>query len=213
MREVACHPPVYDLGTSQRFAKEMGLVRHLFDGVEYRAGGYRFDASLGADACDFDCDLHDLSAIESFTAGSVVCLEVLEHLKAPKQALAEIYRVLKPDGICVMAVPFMASYHGKSHRDANPVYDATVRFVDDGSHSGYGDYWRFTHEGLALAFAEAGFRRVDVWPIDGWLLSRLCLLGLYPILARLPWLMKFVGWLDQPVLGRATTLHFVRAIK
>ena len=213
MSEAAAKPPVYDLGTNRRFAKEVGLVRYLFNGVDYVAGGFRYDASLGDNACDFHCDLHDLSTIESRIVGSVICLEVLEHLTAPTKAISEIHRILKPDGICVMAVPFLASYHGKSRRNENPVYNASSGFVDDGSHSGYGDYWRFTHEGLALAFAEAGFRRVDVWPIDGWLLSRLCLLGLYPLLSKFSWLLKVAGWLDQPRLGRATTLHFVRATK
>jgi hypothetical protein len=52
-----------------------------------------------------------------------------------------------------------------------------------------------------------------VWPIDVWLLSRLCLMGLYPVLTRFPWLLKGAGRLDRPRLGRATTLHFVRASK
>lgn len=213
MREVACHPPCYDLGTSRRFAKEMGLVRTLFDGVEYRAGGFNCDRSFGGDACDFHCDLHDLTSIPSQSVGSVICLEVLEHVRDPWRVLAEVFRILKSDGLCVMTVPFLISYHGKSHRKTNPVFLRQGGFVEDSSHSGYGDYWRFTHEGLALAFAGAGFQRVDIWPIDGWLLSRLCLLGLYEYMVKFPIVLRLVARFDRPRLGRATTLHFVRAIK
>ena len=110
MTEAATHAPVYDLGTSSRFAKEVGLVRHLFDKENYRAGGYRPDLSLGVDACDFDCDIQQLSGIADGEAGSVLCISVLEHLWEPAVTLAEFYRVLKPGGQCLINVP---SWRGK----------------------------------------------------------------------------------------------------
>jgi SAM-dependent methyltransferase len=213
MREVAAHPPVLDLGTSRRFAKEIGLVRELFDESTYRAGGYLPDNRLGPDSCDFHCDLHDLSDIADQSAGSVICLEVLEHLSHPAMALSEIFRILVPEGICVVGVPFLSSYHGKRDVAQNPVYMRGNTAFRDDSHEGYGDYWRFTHEGLGQLFADAGFSRVDVWPIDGRVISRLCLFGLYPFLVRVPALMKLLSRFDRPTLGRATTLHFARAIK
>ena len=63
MTEAAALTPVYDLGTGARFAKEVGLVRHLFDETAYHAGGYRPDMALGAANCDFDCDIQNLSGI------------------------------------------------------------------------------------------------------------------------------------------------------
>lgn len=213
MREVAAHPPVLDLGTSRRFAKEIGLVRELFDETTYKAGGYMPDQSLGLDRCNFHCDLHDLRDVANQSAGSVVCLEVLEHLSQPAKALSEMYRILMPGGLCVASVPFLSSYHGKRGPMQNPVYEKGKSISGDDSHEKYGDYWRFTHEGLGLLFGGAGFSRVDVWPIDGKILSRLCLLGLYPFLVSVPAAMKFVSRIDRPQLGRATTLHFVRAEK
>lgn len=62
-------------------------------------------------------------------------------------------------------------------------------------------------------FAEAGFTRVDVYPIDGWLISRLEVLGLYRRLASFSVLRKLIHKLDQPRLGRTTTMHYVRAEK
>jgi SAM-dependent methyltransferase len=212
MAEAANRTPVYDLGTSARFAKEVGLVRHLFDERNYFAGGFRPDFSV-ANACDFDCDIQNLTNLPDGQAGSVLCLSVLEHVVEPQRAIREMYRILRPGGLAIVSAPFYVSYHGKSRRDINPVYSSERDFTIDSSHSGYGDFWRFTHEGLALMFAKAGFSRVDVYPIDGWLISRLEILGLYRRFVRLPFLRSLIHKLDRPRLGRMTTIHFVRAEK
>lgn len=213
MSEAAAQTPVYDLGTSNRFAKEVGLVRHLFDEPTYRAGGYRPDMTLGTSSCDFDCDIQNLSGIADREVGSVLCISVLEHVLDPQAAVREMFRILRPGGLAIVSVPFFVAYHGKSGRDANPVHAHGSDWQIDSSHGGYGDFWRFTHEGLALVFAEAGFSRVDVYPIDGWLISRLEVLGLYRRLARVPVLSMLIRNIDRPRLGRTTTMHFVRAVK
>lgn len=123
-----------------------------------------------------------------------------------------MFCILRPAGQAIFSVPFFVSYHGKSGRDANPVYERDSDWQTDPSHAGYGDFWHFTHEGLALMSAEAGFSRVDVYPIDGWLISRLQVLGLYQRLARVP-LVRTLYKIDRPQLGRMTTMHFVRAEK
>lgn len=213
MAEAADHAPVYDLGTSARFTKEVNLVRHLFDEESYRAGGYKPDTNLGADTCDFDCDIQQLSGIADGEAGSVLCISVLEHVLDPQAAVREICRILRPGGLAIVSVPFFVAYHGKSGRDVNPVHVDGTDWKIDSSHGGYGDFWRFTHEGLTQIFAKAGFSRVNVYPIDGWLISRLEVLGLYRRLARLPILRTLIHRLDRPRLGRMTTMHFVRAEK
>lgn len=211
MTEAAAQTPVYDLGTSSRFAKEVGLVRHLFDEASYRAGGYHPDMTLGPSSCDFDCDVQNLSRIADSEAGCVLSISVLEHVLNPHQAVREMCRVLRPGGLAIVSVPFFVAYHGKSGRDMNPVYVRGTDLQADSSHTGYGDFWRFTHEGLALMFAEAGFSRVEVYPVDGWLISRLELLGLYQRLARVPLVRTLIHKLDRPQLGRMSTMHFVRA--
>lgn len=42
---------------------------------------------------------------------SVICNQVLEHVFTPDQFLAEIFRVLKPDGIMLLTVPFVWDEH------------------------------------------------------------------------------------------------------
>lgn len=59
----------------------------------------------------------------------VVCTEVLEHTLNPFEAVKEIYRVLKPNGIACISVPFNLRIHG-------PLPDC----------------WRFTEHGLRALF-------------------------------------------------------------
>jgi SAM-dependent methyltransferase len=213
MAEAAARAPTYDLGTSGRFTKEMGLVRHLFDETQYKAGGYRPDSDAGPDGCDFQCDLQAMTGIADGEAGSVVSLSVLEHVVDPDRAVREIARILRPGGVAIVSVPFMYNYHGKSNRKTNPLYRRGADWDVDSSHGGYGDFWRMTHEGLALMFAQAGFARVDVLPIEGPLLAFLQVSGLYHRLCRLPGMAGLLARLDRGGLGRLTTMHFVRAEK
>ena len=47
----------------------------------------------------------------------VVCLDVLEHVKHDNNAISEIYRILKPDGIALLTIPafnFLWSIHDEA---------------------------------------------------------------------------------------------------
>lgn len=69
---------------------------------------------------------------ESFDA--VVCSEVLEHVYDCKAVLQEIYRVLKPRGVCLISVPFLFHIH------ADPC-----------------DYGRYTHHYWGKQLEKLGF--------------------------------------------------------
>ena len=72
-------------------------------------------------------DIHDIPLADE-TKEAILCLAVLEHVKNPFTAMAEMHRVLKPGGKLLIYVPFLYYYH---------------------AHSGYyKDYWRYTHDGL-----------------------------------------------------------------
>ena len=211
MADAATRTPVYDLGTSGRFAKETGLVRHVFEESGYKAGGYRPDRIGGPDGCDFHCDLQDMANIADGEAGSVICLSVLEHVVDPQRAVREIARILRPGGLAIVSVPLFYGYHGKSGRVANPIHDQNVPWDVDSRHSGYGDFWRVTHEGLGLMFAQAGFSRVEVFPIEGRWLALLQLCGLYHRIRRIPLIAGLLRRMDRPRLGSLTSMHYVRA--
>ena len=65
---------------------------------------------------------------------TVMALEVFEHLRAPDECMAEIERVLRPGGVVLFTVPFVAPLH-------------QLPF----------DFWRFTPEGLEALLARHGF--------------------------------------------------------
>jgi SAM-dependent methyltransferase len=67
----------------------------------------------------------------------VFLMEVLEHVYDPSQALAEIYRVLKPGGILVFSVPFIFPLHDRPF-----------------------DYFRFTKHGIKLLLRS--YDQVDI---------------------------------------------------
>lgn len=82
-----------------------------------------------------------------FEDGSVDLLitqEVLEHVDDPFLAMAEIYRVLKPQGQAYVQLPFTIGYH--------PCPD---------------DFWRFTHRGIEVLALQAGFSGASSWQSVG----------------------------------------------
>ncbi len=212
MAEAAAHAPVFDLGTNKRFAKQVGLVRSLFDERQYFAAGFQSPRDI-PDACDFDCDIQDMCEIADGQAGSILCMSVLEHLPSPERAVREMARILRPGGIAIVSVPFFISYHGKARRMENPVIARGTAVQVDSRHDHYGDFWRFTHEGLALLFSKAEFSRVDIFPIDGRLISRLQITGLYRLASRIPGLVRLLSSFDSPRLGAMTSMHLIRAEK
>lgn len=112
---------------------------------------------------------------------TVLCLAVLEHVENPAQVLAELCRVLKPDGHLILEVPFLQPEHKVPT-----------------------DFQRYTKDGLVRLVSENGFRvesitglftvyhtlywQVHIWlhlkKSPGYLLLRLCLLGPLLWLAR-----------------------------
>lgn len=206
MCQVAAHEPIYDLGTSARFVKEMAYVKDVFEGKDYKAGGFEPDFGL-PDPCDFHCDVQALTEIERDSVGSIISLEVLEHVQDPRKTVEEAYRVLKPGGICLLTTPFMTSYHGKT------AFSADGSITIQNSHTTYADYWRFTHEGLYFLFRQAGFSSIRILPVNGPLSARFDLLKLGPTLLKIPRFAKWLYRVEEPRLGKLTTRHLVFAIK
>lgn len=74
-------------------------------------------------------DAHELPFLDG-TFDSVVCNAVLEHVGDPERVVAEMLRVLKPNGLLYAEVPFIFFFHG---------YPS--------------DYRRYTREGVRRLFA------------------------------------------------------------
>jgi ubiquinone/menaquinone biosynthesis C-methylase UbiE len=74
----------------------------------------------------------------------VVCAEVLEHIKEPKNVLNEIFRVLKKDGTLIATIPFLYQVH------ADPY-----------------DYQRWTSEKILFELQDVGFTNINIQPMGG----------------------------------------------
>lgn len=74
----------------------------------------------------------------------ILLFNILEHVYNYKFLLAEVRRVLKPDGTVLGFVPFLVGFHPDPH-----------------------DYFRYTKESLGRIFYDAGFQRIEVYSIGG----------------------------------------------
>ncbi len=63
---------------------------------------------------DVIADGHTLP-FRSESLDMIICEAVLEHVQQPERIIAEIWRVLKPDGYACVAVPFLQGFHASPH--------------------------------------------------------------------------------------------------
>lgn len=70
----------------------------------------------------------------------VFCLEVMEYIWNPKQALENLYNFLKVDGILYLSVPFIYPHHNPTELD----------------------YLRYTRWGIKKLLNEAGFMNIEI---------------------------------------------------
>ncbi len=118
------HPKVLSISHSEGLAKLLG-----------------FDGQHIVDAPYPEFNVLELS-FEDETFDAVVSDQVLEHVEGdPRLAVSEMFRVLKPNGICLHTTCFI-----------NPVHECPK------------DYWRFTPDALRLLTARYG----DVLDVGGW---------------------------------------------
>ena len=82
-------------------------------------------------------DLHALDLPDG-TAGSILCVDTLEHVEFPRRAVAEMLRVLKPGGIIVISSTMYFPIHEHPH-----------------------DFWRFTPDGFASLLGEFEYSLIE----------------------------------------------------
>ncbi len=138
--DVGCGP-----GLAVQMAAERGYEAYGVE-INSRSAAYARDV-LGLRVADSDL------ASAGFPDGhfSVVMLShVLEHLMSPSDVLAEVRRVLAPDGVLVVEVPNMAGL---------PVRALGARWP---GWAPYMHVWQFTPKTLVASLARAGFAAVEV---------------------------------------------------
>ena len=87
-------------------------------------------------------DIQDLSRVAADSFDLVVLDQTLEHVADPERALDQVHRILKPGGVLVVSTPFLVPLHG----------------VDE-----YGDYTRWTPQGMATLLERHGYHADVRW--------------------------------------------------
>lgn len=95
---------------------------------------------------------YDITAIDApdHSFDLIICYHILEHIEADQQAMAELYRILRPGGTCLVQTPFKpgAIYEDKT------ITKAADRLV----HFGQEDHVRiYSVSGLRARLETAGF--------------------------------------------------------
>lgn len=145
-----------DLFTSAKrvlhFAPEIGLYQRLSTaGHDYVAADLdpsRFAAAIAADITAIPFAANDFDY--------VICIHVLEHVVDDCTAIAELYRVLRPGGQAIIAVPT----YGETTFE-----DTTLDYAGRELQYGTGDHLRLNGLDFADKLTSAGFN-VDIVAID-----------------------------------------------
>jgi SAM-dependent methyltransferase len=131
---------------------------------------------------DLSADLYQMP-FRKDTFEAAINVDVLEHLKKPREVLKELCRVLRPGGNLFLIAPQGWQEHGMPN-----------------------DYFRFTSSGLGYLLEQAGFEIVSIRPLGGffWYLGHRISLSyryLFPTKRRMIWKI-----LDAPVRHPARLL-------
>jgi SAM-dependent methyltransferase len=112
--------PIYEFGALQVEGNpELSDLRPLFGGKTFVGCDMRPGPGV-----DKVLNLHDVD-LPNETAGTVISLDTLEHVEYPREAVKEIHRILKPDGVAILTSVLQFPIHGYPN-----------------------DFWRFTPEGF-----------------------------------------------------------------
>lgn len=91
---------------------------------------------------DLVLDVRRMPELRDGSYACVFCSGVLEHVDDFQAALREIGRILSPDGILLLGLPFRQALHLAPH-----------------------DYWRFTEYGIRYLLRD-NYEIIDIWPVD-----------------------------------------------
>lgn len=117
---------------------------------------------------DIVADAHDIP-FDDNSFETVLCTEVLEHVKDPFRVVSELHRVLKKDGTLILTTRFLFPLHETPS-----------------------DHWRFTRYGLEELFK-------DKWNIVKLETETVNFATLAVLLQRMGYQMRFKYFLDKPI--------------
>ncbi len=125
--------PIVEFGSLQVLGQEeFADMRPFFPNKEYIGCDMR--PGRGVDCI---ADIHNI-AMPAESVGTILVLDTLEHVEYPREALEQVYRVLKPDGIALITSVMNFPIHDYPN-----------------------DYWRFTPEGFKSLLKNFSYKFVD----------------------------------------------------
>lgn len=186
IHKIAKAPSVLDVGGSEPFTKWMRDYQFLFDGVVYKT--FDYDASTKPDIVG---DIHALP-LNDESQDAIICSSVLEHVRDPIRAFAELERVLKPGGQLFLYVPSLYPYHARVGH--------------------YADYWRFFDDSLRELMQN--FTHVEFCKRGGYFLALSFFVpGQHRLRGLLNLLARGLDWVFATERRATTAGYYVYAIK
>jgi len=121
--------------------------------LDYGAGNspyrsfFKYKKYITADVCQNDLNNIDLIIkdnsnsldIKNDSFDLILCMDVLEHVEDIKYVIAELYRVLKKEGVLIINMPFIYREHEMPY-----------------------DYARYTSIAINHRLSESGFKKINV---------------------------------------------------
>jgi SAM-dependent methyltransferase len=125
--------PIYEFGSLQVPGQEgFADLRSIFQNKKYVGADMRKGAGV-----DVVLDLHKID-LNSESAGTVLMLDTLEHVEYSREALKEVHRILRKDGILIMSSVMNF-----------PIHDFPY------------DYWRFTPQAFKSLLTDFKYSYVE----------------------------------------------------
>jgi SAM-dependent methyltransferase len=152
---------ILDIGSGTgHFAYTMKKAGWQVKGIEINDKARSFSIS------NFGLEIAGHDYISAFQQGSFDCItlwHVLEHFHDPFKYASEIIRLLKPAGICVIALPNSRSYDAEHYREFWAAYDVPRHL------------WHFNPDTFRLFSIKTGFRleTIENLPLDVFYISTL----------------------------------------
>jgi SAM-dependent methyltransferase len=150
-----------DIGSGTgHFASTMKKAGWQVTGIEINELARSFSAS------NFGLDVTGPEGISALQSGSFDCItlwHVLEHFHDPFRYASNILQLLKPEGVCVVALPNCNSYDAKYYGNLWAAYDVPRHL------------WHFNPSTFGLFSEKTGFRveSVRTLPLDVFYISAL----------------------------------------
>jgi 2-polyprenyl-3-methyl-5-hydroxy-6-metoxy-1,4-benzoquinol methylase len=104
---------------------------------------------------------HTIASLESGSFDCITLWHVLEHFHDPDKYFSEIYRLLKPEGFCIIALPNSGSYDAEHYKSFWAAWDVPRHL------------WHFSPESFRLFAGKTGFRleKRKTLPLDVFYIS------------------------------------------